>query len=159
MSRPRIHALAAVVLAGAMLTAPAVSASGAEADRATNLKLVMIQSEPNHDPIVAATGAIHAQGIDKVTGENTDKFKFPDGNLDIKHKVKKSASTETFDPVTCLFTFTEKGTWKTIGGSGAYANAQGSGTYKLIGEGFGCEEDQAPDAFYVKITAKGNLTY
>ena len=48
---------------------------------------------------------------------------------------------------------------KTIGGRGAYANAQGSGTYKLIGEGFGCEEDQAPDAFYVKITAKGNLTY
>ena len=159
MSRPRIHALAAVVLAGSMLTAPAVSASGAEADRATNLKLVMIQSEPNHDPIVAATGAIHAQGIDKVTGENTDKFKFPDGNVLIKHKVEKGSNTETFDPDTCWFTFTEKGTWKTTGGSGAYTNVQGSGTYKVLGEGFGCEEDQAPKAVYVRIAAKGDLSY
>ena len=35
---------------------------------------------------------------------------------------------------------------------------QGSGTYKVVGEGFGCEENQAPKAFYVKIAAKGDLT-
>ena len=156
MSRTRIHALAAVVLAGAMLSIPSVGASGSEA---STIKFVAIQTQPNHDPIIAATGAIHAQGIDKVTGDLTDKFKFPDGNLLIKHKPEKGSDTETFDPVTCLFTFTEKGTWKTTGGSGAYANVQGSGTYKVVGEGFGCEENEAPEAFYVKIVAKGNLTY
>jgi hypothetical protein len=83
----------------------------------------------------------------------------PDGNVLIKHKPEKGSDSETFDPVTCLFTYTEKGTWKTTGGSGAYDNVQGSGTYKVVGEGFGCEENEAPDAFYVKIVAKGNLTY
>jgi len=163
MSRPRIRALAAVVLVGAMLSVPSVSASGSErgADSvaAVTQKFVVLQTKPNHDPTIAATGAIHAQGVDKVTGEFTDKFKFPDGNVLIKHKVEKGSNTETFDPETCWFTFTEKGTWKTTGGSGAYTNVQGSGTYKSVVEGFGCEENEAPDVFYLKITAKGDLSY
>ena len=156
MSRPRIHALAAVVLAGALLSIPSVGASGSEA---STIKFVGIQTKPNHDPTIAATGAIHAQGNDVVTGNLTDRFEFPDGNVLIRHKPEKGSNSETFDPVTCLFTFTEKGTWKTTGGSGAYDNVQGSGTYKVVGEGFGCEENEAPDAFYVKIVAKGDLTY
>ena len=63
---------------------------------------------------IAATGPIHAKGTDVVTGEFKDRFEFPDGNVLIKHK-PKGKGTESFDPVTCLFTFTEKGTWKTTG--------------------------------------------
>ena len=155
MSRPRIHVLAAVVLAVALLSTPSVGASGSEA---STIKFVALQTQPNHDPTVAATGAIHAQGIDKVTGDLTDKLKFPDGNVLIKHK-PDGPGTETFDPATCYFTFTEKGTWKTTGGSGAYTAVQGSGTYKSVVEGFGCEENEAPDVFYLKITAKGDLGY
>ena len=47
MSRPRIRALAAVVLAGALLSVPSVGASGSEA---STIKFVAIQTEPNHDP-------------------------------------------------------------------------------------------------------------
>ena len=156
MSRPRIHAFAAVILAGAMLSIPSVPASGSGAG---TVKFVAIQTKPNHDPIIAATGAIHAQGTDVVTGNLTDRFEFPDGNVLVKHKPRKGSETETFDPVTCFFTFSEKGTWKTTGGSGAYDNVQGRGAYKVVVNGFGCEENEAPDAFYVKIVAKGNLTY
>ena len=90
-----------------------------------------------------------------MTGEPPQR-KFPDGNVLINHKPDGPA-TETFDPTTCYFTFTEKGTWKTTGGSGAYTAVQGSGTYKSVVEGFGCEENEAPDVFYLKITAKGDL--
>ena len=66
---------------------------------------------------------------------------------------------DSFDPATCLFTFTERGTWKTVKGTRAYANVKGNGTYKVFGQGFGCDENQPPETFFVRIVAKGPLTY
>ena len=88
-----------------------------------------------------------------------DRFKFPDGNVVIKHKPKKGSCKESFDPVTCLFTFTERGTWKTVKGTGAYADVQGSGTYRVLGQGFGCDENKPPEVFILRIVAKGPLSY
>ena len=161
MTTSRIRVSAAVLLAGALLSAPAVSASGSDtADKAAQKqKFVLIQTDPEGEggPI-AATGPIHANGSDVVTGEFKDRFEFPDGNVIIKHKPKGEA-TESFDPVTCLFTFAEHGTWKTVKGTGAYANVQGSGEYEARGEGIGCDENKPPEAFYIKIVAKGPLSY
>ncbi len=157
MTRSRTFALAAVVVTGAMLSVPTVSASGSAAPG--DQKFVLIQTDPNQEggPI-AATGPIHAKGIDVVTGEFKDKFKFPDGNVIIRHKPQGNGK-DSFDPATCLFTFTERGTWKTVKGTRAYANVKGNGTYKVFGQGFGCDENQPPETFFVRIVAKGPLTY
>src|SRR3954470_24527921 len=109
MTRSRIGLFAAVLLAGAVLSAPSVSAFGGDVDRtaAQTQRFVLIQSDPNvaGGPI-AATGPIHAKGKDVVIDDSKDRFKFPDGNVVIKHKPDQGGSAESFDPVTCLFTFT-----------------------------------------------------
>ncbi len=162
MSRSRIRVFAAVLLAGALLSAPSVSASGSDTAKTTaqTQRFVLIQSDPNVEggPI-AATGPIHAKGKDVVISDFKDRFEFPDGNVVIKHNPKEGLGTESFDPVTCLFTFTERGTWKTVKGTGAYADVQGNGTYRVLGQGFGCDQKKPPKVFILRIVAKGPLSY
>lgn len=162
MTRSRIHVLATVLLAGALLSAPSASASGGETDRtaAQRQRFVLIQSDPQESggPI-AATGPIHARGTDVVISDVKDRFKFPDGNVVIKHKPDQGGSAESYDPVTCLFTFTERGTWKTVSGTGAYTHVQGNGTYRVLGQGFGCDQNKPPEVFILRIVAKGPLSY
>jgi hypothetical protein len=153
---------AAVLLAGALLSAPSVSASGSETAKTTaqKQKFVLIQSDPEQSggPI-AATGPIHARGTDVVISDFEDRFKFPDGNVVIKHKPDKDGTTQSFDPVTCLFTFTERGTWKTVAGTGAYTDVQGNGTYRVLAQGIGCNQNKPPKVFILRIVAKGPLSY
>ena len=162
MTGSRIRVFAAVLLAGALLSAPPVGASGNETDKtaAQTQRFVLIQSDPNVEggPI-AANGPIHAQGKDVVIGDFKDRFKFPDGNVIIKHKPDKGGSADSFDQVTCLFTFTEHGTWKAVSGTGAYAEVQGNGTYQVLGQGIGCDENKPPEVFILRIVAKGPLSY
>jgi hypothetical protein len=163
MTRSRTRVFTVVVLlAGALLSAPSVSASGNETDKtaAQTQRFLLIQSDPNVEggPI-AANGPIHARGTDVVISDFKDRFEFPDGNVIITHKPEQGTSTESFDPVTCLFTFTERGTWKTVKGTGAYADVQGNGTYRALGQGFGCDENKPPEVFILRIVAKGPLSY
>ena len=69
MTRSRIRVFAAVLLAGALLSAPSVSASGSDTAKtaAQTQRFVLIQSDPNVEggPI-AANGPIHAKGNDVV---------------------------------------------------------------------------------------------
>jgi hypothetical protein len=53
--------------------------------------------------------------------------------------------------------FTEHGTWRAVGGTGAYANASGGGTYKVKGTVVGCKSK--PDLFQLRIDATGNLHF
>ena len=162
MTKSPIGLLAAVLLAGALLSAPSVSASGSETDKsaAQTQTFVLIQSDPQESggPI-AAKGPIHARGTDVVIGNFKDRFKFPDGNVIITHKPDKGSSADSFDPVTCLFTFTEQGTWKAVNGTRAYNDVKGHGTYRVLGQGFGCNQNKPPKVFILRIVAKGPLSY
>jgi hypothetical protein len=162
VTRSPIGLFAAVLLAGALLSAPSVSASGIEVDKtaAQTQTFVLIQSDPQKEggPI-AANGPIHAHGTDVVISDVKDRFKFPAGNVIIKHKPDKGSSTESFDPVTCMFTFTEHGTWKAINGTRAYNDVHGNGTYRVLGQGFGCNQNKPPKVFILRIVAKGPLSY
>lgn len=167
MIRPSFSGIAAVgvLLLGAMLSAPAtvdVAIASETTDRAAgNQTFLVISTDPteNGEGTIAATGPIHAKGHDVPVNGRTDRFEFPDGNLIVKHKPKKGSGHDSFDPATCLFTFVERGTWKVGDGStGAYANASGSGTYRVVGQGFSCDDAQ-PDPISVQIKAKGNLSY
>ena len=90
--------------------------------------------------------------------ELRDRFEFPDGNVVIKHRPKAGTSVDRFDPVTCLFTFRERGSWKAISGSGAYEDASGGGRYRVLGQGFGCSENEPPEVFFLRIVARGALS-
>ena len=162
MSKPSIGVFAAVLLVGALLSAPSVGASASETARtaAQTQKFLVLQSDPDESggPI-AANGPIHAHGTDVVISDSKDRFKFPDGNVIIKHKPDKNGSAESFDPITCLFTFSEHGTWKAVSGTGAYVAVQGSGTYRVLGQSFGCDENKPPEVFSLRIAGKGPLSY
>ena len=162
MTRSRIRVFAAILLTGALLSVPSVSAAGNETDKsaAQTQKFTLIQNDPNESggPI-AATGPIHAKGTDVVISDLKDRFKFPAGNVVIKHKPDKGGSVDSFDPVTCLFSFSERGTWKAVSGTGAYTNVKGSGTYHVLGQGFGCKQNKPPKVFILRIVAKGPLSF
>ena len=65
-----------------------------------------------------------------------DRFVFPKGAIIVVHKVTKN--TQSFDPGSCPGRFNQQGTFKVISGTGAYAHAQGSGTFALTGYFLGC---------------------
>ena len=159
---PGVRVLGMVgALVGLLLGVGASSATGSGnggGDREFQ-RFVLVQTDPAVEggPI-AANGAIHAKGEDVVLGEFKDRFEFPDGNVVIKHRPKAGTSVDRFDPVTCLFTFRERGSWKAVRGSGAYEDVSGGGTYRALGQGFGCSENEPPDVFFLQIVARGALS-
>ena len=56
----------------------------------------------------------------------------------------------------------ESGTWKVISGTGAYAHAEGHGTYTMHGKGSSkpgtCSENTPPDTFLVVAVADGVMS-
>jgi hypothetical protein len=160
MNKMRLSALAVTAtMTGALLSAPATSAVSAEPDERVQGRQTFVLLEGAETSLVIGKGVIHAKGTDVVVSGRVDRFEFPDGNLTLRHKVKKGTTHEHFDTVTCYGTFTERGTWRITDGTGAYADARGSGTYRVSGDIVGCDEDAAPEVFFVKVNAKGTLSY
>jgi hypothetical protein len=156
---PHVRVLGMVgAMVGLLLGVGAGSAagSGTSGDRQVQ-RFVLVQTDPevSGGPI-AATGAIHAKGSDVVLSDTRDKFKFPKGDVVIQHRPASSANK--FDPVTCLFTFSERGAWHAVRGSGAYEGVSGGGHYRVFGQGFGCSQNEPPEVFFVRIVAQGALS-
>lgn len=149
-----------VVLTGALLSVPAADAANTiqTADRAGHQRFVLISNSPDDDggPI-AANGVIHAHGTDVVINNHRDRFEFPDGSVLIGHHRTKGSAQQSFDPTTCLFTYSERGTWHAIRGTKAYADVTGGGTYRVLAQAFGCEENSPPAPSFTRIVAKGRL--
>jgi hypothetical protein len=112
--------------------------------------------DPPPQPI-SASGPIHALGRDKVLSNTKDRFNFPKGCIVVVHKPKHN--TQSGDPGSCTFRFTETGTYIVTGGTGLYAHAKGSGTYRLNGIVIGCSQNKPPLASSVIINASGPLSY
>lgn len=159
--KARTHVLTiVVVLAGALLSVPSADATST-AERSGHQRFVLITTDPDVEggPI-AANGVIHAKGTDVVLSGHRDRFKFPAGNVVIRHRTAKGSVHESFDPTTCLFTHRERGTWKALRGTKAYADVSGGGTYRALFQGFSCDpENTSPDPFFSRVVAKGKLSY
>jgi hypothetical protein len=53
----------------------------------------------------------------------------------------------------------ERGSWKVVAGTGAYADAEGSGTYVARAEMAGsCDENTPPTSFFAVIEADGRIS-
>jgi len=164
MHKPRALALALVtVLAGALLSAPAATTADAAAPaaekKARQTFVILDTNAEDPDATVVGLGAIHATGTDVVVSAKKDRFEFPDGNVIIRHKVAKGSIRESFDPDTCYYTFSERGTWKAVDGSDAYEDVEGGGNYTAIGWAIGCNENEPPELFSLRVVAKGSVTY
>jgi len=77
---------------------------------------------------VIATGEFTAGGTD-IPGKNTDMVVFPGGTLRIRHH--STAFTAKFNPRTCLFTETQRGTYRLGHGTGKLAGISGSGRFAV----------------------------
>jgi hypothetical protein len=137
--------------------APAASAHSTHAAHHGVEHILALQSGANGPEVVIANGPIHAQGKDVSISNNRDRFVFPKGSLLIWHKAK--TSHQSFDPKTCLGTFSESGVFKVVGGSGRYDDATGHGKYTLHGYAVGCAQNKPPKVFQLTIDATGPISY
>jgi hypothetical protein len=119
--------------------------------------LLQTGAESNGPQALIATGPIHAAGTDVVLSDTLDRFVFPKGNVRVKHTPQ--ASHDSFDPVTCLGSFTETGTYRLVGGSGAYADVSGHGTYRVQAYFVGCSQTEPPSVFTLQIKAHGPISF
>jgi hypothetical protein len=161
-SRTRALALFAA-LTGVMLGVPASSATGQSGTTAAaqgHQRFLLISTDPSEQGggTVAGFGPIHAKGTDVVINDHRDRFKFPAGNVVIRHRAAKGSTHESHDSKTCYLRFSERGTWTAVSGTGAYAKVDGGGTYRVLGQGFGCGK-QPPEVFSLTIRARGHLSY
>jgi hypothetical protein len=154
----RIRLLALVLgLTGALLSVPSgVATAGHHADKASRIHFVGLSNNPNSNSVtVIGLGVIRARGVDKVINNHKDRFVFPKGVVVIKHH--RTDQHQHFDKKACYGAFTEQGTWKAVGGTGAYAHASGGGTYKVKAAVVGCKSQ--PDLFQLRIDASGTLSF
>ena len=155
----RIRLLALMLaLIGALLSVPsAVATASHPAAKAGRIHFIGLSNNPNSnsgDPVIGL-GVIHAKGVDKVINNHKDRFVFPRGVVVIKHH--RTGQGGHFDKKACYGVFREHGTWQAVGGTRAYANASGGGTYTVKGTIVGCTRH--PDLFQLRIDARGNLSF
>lgn len=105
---------------------------------------------------VFATGPISGVGVDIEVSDTEDQFFFPAGSVTVDHE--PTTSSDSYDPTTCIFRYTESGTYVIVGGAGAYANVSGSGTYKVTVAGRGCDPYAPPNPFTLVVWARGPIS-
>jgi hypothetical protein len=144
----------AIILLGVFLVVPSAASAGG-GSKVERFLLLSTDPSDTATPTVLAFGPIHARGTDTVVSDTEDTFVFPEGTLSVTHHPKKSG--DSFDEVTCLFRFWERGSYQITGGTGAYAGAHGHGHYTVKAQGVGCDETAPPEEFSLEIQAKGPL--
>jgi hypothetical protein len=150
-----------VMLLGAVFVVPsAVAQGGGSADRAgggaPTQRFLVIDTNPREKPrpVLLGFGPIHDKGVDIGVTRRKDIFRFPKGSLIIRHQ--RVAGNESHDPATCLFRFSERGTYQVVRGTGDYVGAHGHGHYVVHGKFVDCRH-QPPAASVVQIRAHGSL--
>lgn len=142
-----------ILAAGTLAASPAmaVSSGGTEHFLVVNTST---GSTPGIAPI-SATGPIHDHGKDIPVSNGKDRFSFPKGAIVVAHKPAKTS--QSFDPVSCTFRFTQQGTYMVLSGTGAYAHVHGSGTFTVTAYSIGCGKTAAASSTI--IMASGPLSF
>ncbi|TVZ02996.1 hypothetical protein EAS64_21265 [Trebonia kvetii] len=123
----------AVPAGAAQVTARPAAVSGTQHFQMMNTST----SQTTINNPLLAWGVITSAGVDHQNANGTDTFHLSGGTFLVKHTTKKGTQDQSFNPKTCLFMYSEKGTFKLGSGSGKYKGISGSGTYALSVIGIG----------------------
>jgi hypothetical protein len=163
--RTKLLTSAAAVAAGAAIAAAGITAATAAprpAVSGTEHFQLMTTSATAKTSSIIAYGVFTAGGTDTRTSNTTSTETFPDGTFVITHS--KGTGTQHFNPRTCLLTVNVKGTYSVGGGTGAYEDISGSGTYQVsilaVGAKSGgvCSKTLPPTSFQQVIRASGPVS-
>jgi hypothetical protein len=153
----RHHLVLGLVSALTLTVGGAVPGAAADRSHAGIEHFLVVQTSDAGSPPVIGNGPIHAAGKDVQLSDTIDRFVFPKGALRVRHHAK--SSHESFDPKTCLGTFSERGVYRIAAGTGAYSHVTGHGRYKVQGYFIGCSENDPSTVLSVIIRAHGPLSY
>lgn len=158
--RKTLVAVITTVSVAAMISGASLAAASARPATSTTEHFQgMSTSATSNKSSVIATGVFTAGGVDISTSATTDTFKFPTGTFKVKHHAVHTK--QAVNPKTCLFTISQRGTYKLSGGTGSYAGISGHGTYVLSILGVfarskgKCSMTATPAAFQQLIKAQG----
>ena len=124
------------------------------------------QDQPTFSRVVT-TGVITAVGTEVFLSSpegdpaSYSRYEFPDGTLSVRNTPEQQQFR--LNPHSCVGKLKVSGTWQVLGGTGAYADASGSGTLTLTGTAFfasapeGCSETEGHSNAVIKITAEVTL--
>jgi hypothetical protein len=137
MKRAAALAVTAAAVAGTVALASSAGASASAAVSGTEHFQVITASATPTKAGVILYGAFTAAGVDQISTSNAntaaDLFVLPGGSFKVVHTGKPG--TQTFNPKTCFYTFSQPGTYKLSGGTGKYKGISGHGTYTVSGIG------------------------
>jgi hypothetical protein len=155
-NRPRRSVVALIAILLAVFAA--VPSATAHDEHGRHIQhFLALSSDPSASTLILiANGPIHAKGTDTPVSADQDTFAFPDGTLTIEHQAAKPGK-DSFDPVTCLGKYTERGTYEVTGGTGAYEDASGHGHYRVRVTVVGCDQNAVPEFVSIMIKASGPL--
>jgi hypothetical protein len=156
--------LTGVLMGAAMLVGTAGTASAATDNQQFTIAARFGPNGGATSCQVVATGPIHGSGTCTVTDVSNKvtliHIVLPNGTVDLR--AKEFASTDTFTRKACLDQFTFQENFTIVGGTGAFANATGSGTDSGSGvftaprTSQGCAFEQGSG--FVVATATGHVS-
>ena len=125
-----------VLISAAVVTAGVATVGGQASAAPTRVGTEMFISvqniTDNGGGPVTASGVINDTGTDIVVSDNEDTFDFgANGHITVFHSAR--SSHEHLNKHTCVFTFTERGTYVFGNGTGEWAGYNGSGRYTVEG--------------------------
>lgn len=155
--------------ASVIVTAGAVAVSGVAAAGASpvvrpsvsgteHFQLMSTSATSNRASIIAHGSVFTAGGVD-IQGNTTDTARFSNGTFKIRHS--PGHGPQTFNPITCLLTINQHGTYRLSHGTGHFAGISGHGKYKLhilaVARRVNghCSMSKPPKVFQQIVTAQG----
>lgn len=156
MSHRRPLVLAAPAVPAAIgLTGIAAAAAPTNSRSSGTEHFIVLRTSLKSDPTIIARGPVHARGKDVIVSGRLERFVFPDGVVIVRHH--PTEHRDRFDPVTCYGRHTESGPYTIVGGTKAYANVAGHGTYHLRVQAVGCSQSKPPRPFLLQAGLRGPI--
>lgn len=147
----------AVMLLGVFLLPIASAASNDSGGHTVRVqRFLLLRTHPSDQtPTALGFGPIHAKGFDNVINRRKDVFVFPKGKLVIRHRAADRHLTR--DQTTCLGRYRERGHYRIVRGTGAYAGARGRGHYHVKTLFIRCRGQDRLQEFVEQIKLRGSI--
>jgi hypothetical protein len=122
-----VLAAGAIALSGIVAATAAPHAARAGSEGIEHFQFMSTSATSNKSTVIAQ-GVFTAGGVDIATSSTTDTMQFSNGTVKLTHS--PGTGPTSINPHTCLVTVSLHGTYTLLGGTGAYAEISGHGTFQ-----------------------------